>query len=255
MIRRLLTVLYAVFCYLFAVFTIVYGAGFMLNRVVPRSIDGGPSAPFAQALVINLGLIALFGLQHSVMARPATKRLLARIVPAPLERSTYLLATSVAFSMFWFWQPLPTPIWQAEAPGLRVALLGLFWLGMGLVFVSTYLIDHFALLGLRQAFNAVRGRTTPEGAFRTPSLYRYSRHPMMLGMLITFWATPDLTLGRLIFALGMSAYVLIGISFEERDLLRHFGAQYAAYRARVPMLLPLPRRKAAQPLADPARDG
>jgi protein-S-isoprenylcysteine O-methyltransferase Ste14 len=250
MIRRSLLVLYAVACYLFAVFTMLYGAGFMLNVGVPRSIDIGPDAPLAQALLIDLGLIALFGLQHSLMARPAIKRFLRRFVPAPAERSTYLLATSIAFSLFWFWRPLPAPVWQVELPAARLLLLGLFWFGMALVLVSTYLIDHFALLGLRQAFDGARGRTTPEGEFRTPSLYRYSRHPMMVGMLITFWATPTMTAGHLLFALGMSAYVLIGIAFEERDLLRHFGARYAAYRAQVPMLLPLPRRQQRHPTSE-----
>lgn len=247
MIRRPALVIYAVACYLFAVFTMLYGAGFMLNIAVPRSIDVGPGAPLAQALLIDLGLIALFGLQHSLMARPAVKAFLGRFVPAPAERSTYLLATSIAFSLFWFWRPLTAPIWQVELPAARLLLIGMFWLGLALVLVSTYLIDHFALLGLRQAYDDVRGRTTPEATFRTPSLYRYSRHPMMVGMLITFWATPEMTAGHLLFALGMSVYVLIGIAFEERDLLRHFGARYAAYRAQVPMLIPLPRRPWRRP--------
>lgn len=241
--QRVGVVLIALLAYLYTVFTILYGAGFMLNSVVPRSIDRGPVAPLWQALMINLGLLALFGVQHSLMARPALKRLWTRFVPRPLERSAYLLATSVAFTLFWFWRPLPAPIWQIEQPAIQLLLYGIFWLGMATVLYVTFLLDHFGLLGLRQVYAYLRGRSAPESVFRTPSLYRLVRHPMMLGMLLTFWATPQMTVGRLLFASAMSAYVLIGTHFEERDLLRHFGATYARYQQEVPMLLPLPRRR------------
>jgi protein-S-isoprenylcysteine O-methyltransferase Ste14 len=236
----LLSFLYGALAYAASLAAQVYLVGFSGNLLVPRSVDVGPGAPWVQALGTDLLLIALFGVQHSVMARRGFKRWWTRVVPPAVERSTYLVATCAVLAlMFRFWLPIQAPIvWQVEH-GAGVALLwGLFGLGWLLALASTFQIDHFALFGLQQVLARVTQRALPAPQFRTPLLYCYVRHPLYVGLLLTFWSVPVMTAGRLLFALGFSAYILIGIAYEERDLLRQFGERYRRYREQVGMLIP-----------------
>ena len=219
---------------------LLYFVGFSGNLFVPKSVDAGAGAPWFEALVTDLLLFALFGVQHSVMARQGFKRWWARVVPPPVERSTYVVATCVVLAlMFWFWVPIVAPlVWQVEHRTGVALLWSLFGLGWLLVLVSTFLINHFELFGLQQVFARLTQRALPEPQFRTPLLYRYVRHPLYAGLLLSFWSVPVMTAGRLLFAIGFSAYILIGIAFEERDLLERFGERYRRYRAEVGMLLP-----------------
>lgn len=218
----------------------LYFIGFSGNLLVPKSVDIGAGAPWAEALGIDLLLLGLFGIQHSVMARRGFKRWWTRVVPPAVERSTYLLATCIVLTlMFRFWVPIAAPIvWRVEDRAGVALLWGLFGLGWLMVLVSTFLIDHFELFGLQQVFARLKGRALPEVRFATPLLYRFVRHPLYAGLLLSFWSVPLMTFGRLVFALGSSAYILIGIAFEERDLLQQFGERYRRYRAEVGMLLP-----------------
>jgi protein-S-isoprenylcysteine O-methyltransferase Ste14 len=224
----------------------VYAVGFIGNYLVPKSIDVGRSAPVSEAILVNLLLLGLFAIQHSVMARPAFKQRWTKIVPGACERSTYVLLSSlILLLLFWQWRPIPIVIWQVG--GIAAYLvIGFYWLGWLIVLASTFMIDHFDLSGLRQAFFALRGTEAPDQPFRTPLLYKIVRHPLMLGFLLVFWATPTMTAGHLLFALMTTAYILVGVRFEERDLIAQFGATYQDYRRRVPMLLPraFPRRRA-----------
>jgi len=241
--RGLLSFLYGVAAYLAGLAILLYFIGFSANLLVPRSVDVGAGAPTIEALGIDLLLLALFGIQHSVMARRGFKRWWTRVVPPAVERSTFLVATCVVLAlMFRLWVPIEAPVvWQVEH-GAGVALLwGLFGLGWWVVLVSTFLINHFELFGLEQVFARLTHRALPEARFRTPLLYRYVRHPLYTGLLLTFWSVPVMTAGRLLFALGFSVYILIGIAFEERDLLRQFGERYRRYREQVGMLIPYPR--------------
>lgn len=238
MFARFAILLYAIVSY--AVFTVsfLYALGFVGNYVVPKSIDVGSQTGLSEAIVVNLLLLGLFAIQHSVMARPAFKRWWARFIPAACQRSTYVLLSSlILLLLFWQWRPIPTPIWQAS--GIAAWLLtGVHWLGWLIAFASTYMIDHFDLFGLRQAFVALRGAEISGQSFRTPLLYKIVRHPLMLGFLLAFWATPEMTSGHLLFAIANTAYILVALQFEERDLIAEFGATYQDYRRRVPMLVP-----------------
>jgi protein-S-isoprenylcysteine O-methyltransferase Ste14 len=238
MVARLPVLLYAIVSYAIFLVSAIYAIGFFGNFVVPRSIDVGASAGLGEAVVVNLLLLGLFAVQHSVMARPAFKRWTAQMLPGPYQRCTYVLLTSlILLLMFWQWRPIPTSVWQAA--GLAAWLLtGVYWLGWIVVFSSTFMIDHFELFGLRQAFFALRGAAIPGQSFRTPLLYKVVRHPLMLGFIIVFWATPAMTAGHLLFALMSTAYILVALQLEERDLIAEFGATYQEYRRRVPMLLP-----------------
>ena len=237
----LFMVLYSAVAYVFFLVTILYMVAFVGNLPVPLTIDaGGAASPVAAAVIVNLLLIALFGLQHSIMARPAFKRILTRFIPEPIERSTFVLASSLVLAlMLWFWRPIATPvIWSVENPA-AVILIGIaFWGGWLILLSSSFLINHFELFGLQQPIMRLLGRTPADTPFRTPLIYRYVRHPIYLGVLLGFWATPTMTAGHLLFALGHTAYVFIGIFFEERDLIAHFGYRYREYRNRVGMLLP-----------------
>jgi protein-S-isoprenylcysteine O-methyltransferase Ste14 len=225
---------YAIF---FAVF--LYAAGFMTNWLVPKSLDSGPAPSALVALAVNFGLLGVFALQHSVMARPAFKRWWTRIVPSEAERSVYVLASSLAMiALYAFWQPLPGIVLELEQPVLRGLAYGVCVLGILTVLYSTFLIDHFDLFGLRQSWLALRGRAYTHRPFHTPSLYKYVRHPLYVGWLLFFWGTPVMTLGHLLMALGITGYILVAIVFEERDLLQHFGADYRAWRARTPLFIP-----------------
>jgi protein-S-isoprenylcysteine O-methyltransferase Ste14 len=230
--------LYSLAVYVFFLGTFVYAALFIGGIVVPKTIDSGAAVPLIEALAVNLLCLGIFAVQHSVMARRGFKAWWTRIVPPSIERSTYVLAATAALALLlWQWRPIAEPvIWRAESP-LAVGLLwAVFVLGWGVLLASTFLLSHFELFGLRQAFMA--GAEMPEPEFRTPLFYRYVRHPIYFGFLLAFWAAPVMTAGHLLFAAGATGYILVGIWFEERDLIAQFGERYRAYREQVGMLLP-----------------
>lgn len=243
LVHRVAIFAYGLVCYAVFFATFLYAIGFVGNLWVPKSMDGPPAAPLAQALLIDLALLALFAIQHSVMARPAFKRRWTRIVPPPAERSTYVLFSSLALlALFALWQPLGGVVWDVAAPAGRAVLYGLFALGWLLVLVSTFLINHFDLFGLRQVWLHLLGKPYRPLPFKTPGLYRYVRHPLYLGWLLAFWATPTMTVTHLLFAVATSTYILVAIRFEERDLST-VHAEYSEYRKRVPMLVPFTKRR------------
>lgn len=246
--KRHLILAYGVASYAVFFLTFLYAIGFVGNLWVPRAIDGAPGAPLLNALVTNIGLLALFAIQHSLMARPEFKRLWTRVIPQPMERSTYVLASSAALLLlFHFWEPMGGVVWAIEHPVGQAAMWTLFGAGWLLVLVTTFLINHFDLFGLRQVWLNFRGRPYTPLAFVTPGPYRLVRHPLYVGWLLAFWATPVMTAAHLVFALMTSAYILVAIRLEERDLEAAHGKDYAEYRRRVPMLLPrlAPRRPPA----------
>ena len=241
--KRYLTVCYGAASYVAFLVAFLYAIAFVGDIAVPRSVDHGIASPIGPALVINVALLGLFAVQHSVMARPGFKRWWTRFVPRPIERSTYvLLASSVLLLLYWQWRTMPALIWDVRQPIGRLTLWALFWLGWATVLMSTFLINHFDLFGLRQVYLAWRGKPYTDLAFRTHLLYRLVRHPLMLGFIVAFWAAPTMTAGHLLFATGTTGYILIALQLEERDLVAALGNQYRDYRRHVPMLVPLPRR-------------
>jgi protein-S-isoprenylcysteine O-methyltransferase Ste14 len=238
MTGRTVAFIYGLASYLIFSASFAYTPAFLGNFLVPKTIDAGPESPHAQAVLINVILLLLFAIPHSVMARPAFKRWWTRIIPASCERATYVLVSSVLLILiFWQWRPIVTTIWRVE--GWPAAMLtAIFWIGWLIALASTFQIDHFELFGLRQAIDALRGAADRMQAFKTPLLYRLVRHPLMLGLLLAFWATPHMTAGHLLFAVMNTAYILVGVRLEERDLVAAFGASYEHYRRRVPMLMP-----------------
>jgi len=234
----LLILFYAIVSYAVFLVSSLYAIGFVGNYFVPKSIDAGSPMNLSKAIVVDLLLLGLFAIQHSIMARPAFKQWWASIFPVACQRSTYVLLSSlILLLMFWQWQPIPIPVWRIDGIGAWL-LIGVYWLGWLVVFASTFMIDHFDLSGLRQAFFALRGDEPPGQSFKTPLLYRIVRHPLMLGFLLAFWAAPEMTAGHLLFAIVTTAYILVGLQLEERDLIAEFGMTYRQYRQRVPMLLP-----------------
>jgi protein-S-isoprenylcysteine O-methyltransferase Ste14 len=245
---RLLGFLYGLIAYLVFFGTILYAIGFVTGLFVPKTIDTGTVVPLAEALVVNLLLMALFAVQHSVMARKQFKEWWTQYIPRSVERSTYVLLASLALILlFWQWRPIPAVLWQINDPQLALAVTGVSMIGWVLVFLSTFLINHFELFGLHQVVNNMAGRPMPQVRFKTPVLYKVVRHPIYLGFIIAFWVAPVMTAGHLLFAAVTTAYIFIGIWLEERDLVEMFGDEYRNYRQRVSMLVPW--RRAAAPQA------
>jgi protein-S-isoprenylcysteine O-methyltransferase Ste14 len=237
-------VLYGGLVYLVFLATFLYAIAFVGNLPAPKTIDSGEPGSVAVALLVDTLLLGLFAIQHSAMARPAFKRWWTRFVPSSVERTTYVLLASLALLLlYWQWLPIPRVVWSVTDPAGAFALQAVFWIGWGVVLLATFLINHFELFGLRQVYARLRGETLPPPVFRTPMLYKKVRHPIYLGFLLAFWATPTMTVGHLLFAVATTGYILIGIHLEERDLVALFGDQYRRYREQVAMLIPLPGRK------------
>jgi protein-S-isoprenylcysteine O-methyltransferase Ste14 len=237
--KRLTVFVYGIICYVIFLGTFNYTIGFIGNLMVPKSIDSVPVVPLGQALLIDALLLGIFAIQHSVMARQGFKRWLTRFVPQPAERSTYVLFSSLALILlFVYWQPIGGVVWQVQDPVGQAMLYGLCIFGWGLVLVSTFLINHFDLFGLRQVWLYLRGKEDHAPAFVTPGLYRLVRHPIYVGFIFAIWATPTMTVAHLFFALLSTVYILIGIRLEERDLVAFYGSRYSQYKQQVPMLIP-----------------
>jgi len=240
--KRLVVFTYGLICYAAFFLTFLYAFGFVGNIVVPRSIDSAPAIMLGQAFLVNALLLALFAVQHSVMARPAFKAWLTKFIPTAAERSTYVLFSSLALILlFWLWQPMGLIVWDIHNSTARILMQCLFVSGWLIVLITTFLINHFDLFGLRQVWLYLRGQEYTYLTFTTPGPYRYVRHPLYVGWLIAFWATPTMTVAHLLFAMLITAYILVAIQFEERDLVE-YHSEYADYRRRVPMLLPRIKR-------------
>jgi protein-S-isoprenylcysteine O-methyltransferase Ste14 len=251
--KRTLILLYGVACYAVFFATFLYAIAFLGNFLIANPIDAANTVGTGRAIAVNIGLLALFALQHSIMARPAFKRWWTRFVPTAAERSTYVLFSSLALILlFALWQPIGAVIWQVENPLGKEFLYAGYAAGWVLLLISTFLINHFDLFGLRQSWLYFRGRPYTEIAFRTPSLYKVVRHPLYVGWLLTFWCTPTMTAAHLLFAVMTTAYILIAIQFEERDLTRAFP-EYESYRRKVPALIPFTKGRRATGLASGVR--
>ena len=240
MFGRVIAYLYGLVCYLIFLVSFLYSIAFVGNLVVSKSVDTGLSVPLTEALIIDILLLSLFAIQHSVMARQWFKHIWTKVVPKPVERSTYvLLASLVLLLLFWQWRPMTAVIWDVQNPLGRILLQALFWIGWGQVFISTTLVDHSSLVGLRQVRRYLKGQPEEAASFKTPGLYKVVRHPLYLGFIIAFWSTPHMTLGHLFFAAVCTVYILLAIQFEERDLISYYGDTYRQYRKEVSMIFPL----------------
>ena len=245
--KRTAFLVYGAISYVIFFGVFLYNGAFLANVLVPKTIDSGIPGPLLEALLINLGLLSIFAVQHTGMARPAFKRWLTQALPEPIERATYVLASSLVFiALFYLWRPMPEMVFQAESEGARTALTGLFVVGLLTVLYATFLIDHFDLFGLRQVVLYFRGRPYEYKRFSNPSLYRFVRHPLYIGWFITFWATPDMTQGHLLLAIVTTLYILAVIPIEERDLMAALGDDYHEWRARTPALIPFLKPRASK---------
>lgn len=241
--KRMLFLLYGIIAYLAFAGSFLYAIGFVGNMFLPKTIDGTPTVPLLQALLINGGLLGLFAVQHSIMARPAFKAWWTKIIPEPLERSTFvLLASLILMLMYWQWQPMGGIIWSVENAALKTILMITSVVGWFIVLISTFLINHFDLFGLRQTWLYFTGKPYTSLPFRVPIFYKYVRHPLYLGFMIAFWATPVMTAAHLFFAVMTTGYILTAIRFEEKDLVTHFGEKYIKYRSMVPKIIPFSKR-------------
>ena len=236
---RTVAFIYGVVSYSIFFGSFVYMIGFLTGLVVPKTIDSGPIGPLGTAILVNALMIVLFGIQHTVMARPSFKTWWTKIVPEPVERSTYVLLSSLLLILlYWQWRPMNGVVWSVETEPLRIVLTGMCLGGFLLVLYATFLIDHFDLFGLRQVFIHLRGAEPTQASFKMPTLYRLVRHPLYLGWLAAFWFTPDMTHGRLLFAVVSSVYIFVAIPFEEKDLAHVLGEEYQRYRQKTPMIIP-----------------
>lgn len=241
---RILAFIYGAVAYVVFFLTFLYAIGFVGNLLVPKSIDTGPpAATFTRGLIMNLILLSIFAVQHSVMARPGFKRWWTQYVPKPIERSTYVLLASLALILlFWQWRPMTTVVWDVSDSAFAWVLWMFFFLGWAIVLLSTFMINHFDLFGLRQVYKFQKGEEYSDLGFRTPFFYKFVRHPIMLGFIIAFWATPRMTVGHLLFAAVTTIYILVAIQLEERDIMSEHSDSYADYRKRVPMIVPIPKK-------------
>ncbi len=242
---RALAFLYGLAAYLVFLAAFLYAVGFVDCLIVPKDIDSGTVVGLGEALTVNLLLLSLFAVQHSLMARKSFKAWWTRIVPVPVERSTYVLfASLILLLLFWQWRPIPAAVWTIEDPSWTIAIFCLYFAGWAVVLLSSFMINHFELFGLQQVAYHLAGKDTPPLRFKSPLFYRLVRHPIYLGFTIAFWATPEMTVGHLLFAAVTTGYLLIGIAFEERDLIESFGDEYRNYRRRVRAFLPFRRGRA-----------
>jgi protein-S-isoprenylcysteine O-methyltransferase Ste14 len=238
-IARIIAFLYGIIAYFVFFVTFLYAIGFVSGIAVPKTIDGGAAGPATHAAIIDLILLSIFAVQHSVMARRQFKEWWTQFVPKSVERSTYVLLSSFALALLlWQWRPIPTVVWQIDDPQIAMAVTGISLLGFLIALTSTFLINHFELFGLHQVANNLTGRSMPAPRFRTPLYYQFVRHPLYLGFVIAFWVAPTMTIGHLLFAAATTAYIFVGILLEERDLIDLFGDDYRRYRERVSMLVP-----------------
>ena len=243
--KKLIIILYGIIAYVVFLVTFLYAIGFVGNFLVPKAINSGAETSFANALFINLGLLSLFAVQHSVMARPAFKKWISPVIDPAIERSTYILFSSLALLLIYLkWQPMTTVVWNIENTTFYYIIMGVFFMGWLIVFLSTFMISHFQLFGLTQIFNNFKNKQIKDPEFQTNYFYKLVRHPIMLGFMIAFWATPQMTIGHLLFAIVTTLYMLIAVKYlEERDLRKFIGEKYEVYQKEVPMIVPFTKFK------------
>lgn len=240
---RLLGFVYGLVSYVVFLIAFLYAIGFVGNIYVEKSIDSGEPGALGTSLLINVALLGLFAVQHSVMARPGFKRVWTTIVPRSVERSTFvLLASLILLLLYREWQPMPDTVWDVSGSTVGMILTAGFWVGWGIVLLATFMLNHFELFGVWQVYLNLVQKEPEDSGFRTPMLYRYVRHPIMLGFLIAFWCTPTMSQGHLLFAVMTTGYIMVGVSLEERDLIAHFGEQYQSYKQRVRAVIPIPKK-------------
>ena len=237
--------IYGILAYCIFLIAFLYAIGFLGNIIVPKSIDSGTETTLFSSIIINVILLSVFALQHSIMARPAFKKWFTTIISPAMERSTYILLSSLSLLLiYWQWQPITTIVWEVENETVIIVLKGIFFLGWLIVLLSTFMINHFELFGLAQIFDNLKNRQTPNPKFQTNYLYKIVRHPIMLGFIIAFWATPHMTIGHLLFTLVTTIYILIAVKYlEEKDLRKFIGKKYETYQKEVPMVIPFTKNK------------